>query len=178
MEPGAVGASRVNIERDPASAGNAVVLGQKKHRESTATLSFSPDNKLIEGKKATNACYCHLRRVVNRFILGGTEPLPFGFDVSATAEVARSCCRLTAVVVVSRLSRRALTGSHKEWSPASLTLLAKQTLTNPPLILEHGFFSKSGKDRRGDLRSCVQSQEQSHRRNGRPQENQTRDVSS
>lgn len=51
VEPGAVGASGVNIERDPASAGNAVVLGQKKHRESTATLSFPTDIKLIEEKK-------------------------------------------------------------------------------------------------------------------------------
>lgn len=48
VEPGAVGATRVNIERNPASAGNAVVLGQKKYRESTATLKFSPDIKLIE----------------------------------------------------------------------------------------------------------------------------------
>lgn len=131
VEPGAVGTSPVNIERDPASAGNAVVLGQKKHRESTATLSFPQLSNLSRKKKATNARCRHLRRVVNRFILGGTKPLPSGFDVSATAEVARSCCRLTAVVVVSRLSRRALTGSHKEWSPASLTLLAKQTLTKP-----------------------------------------------
>lgn len=68
-----------NIERDPASAGNAVVLGRKKHRDSTVTLMHFPpsDIKLIEEKKATNACYSHLRRVVNRQILVRNETSAF-----------------------------------------------------------------------------------------------------
>lgn len=51
VEPG-VGASQVNIERVPASAGNAVVSDRKKQRESAVTLMhFYPQMLNLSGKR-------------------------------------------------------------------------------------------------------------------------------
>lgn len=114
VELGAVGASRVDIERDPASAGNAVVLGRKKRWESTVTLMhFSPQILNLSRKRTQQMPATIIwEGFWTAKSLCGTELVSSGFDVSATAQVATSCCRLTALVVVSPSSRWTLTGSH------------------------------------------------------------------
>lgn len=104
VEPsGAVGGSRVDIERYPASAGNAVVLGRRKHWESTVTLMhFSPQIlNLSRKRKQQMPATVIWEGFWTAKSLCGTELVPSVFDVSATAQVAPSCRRLTALVVVA-----------------------------------------------------------------------------